>query len=203
MMAAKILRRSNVRRVVEPGVFSAGGRLEYLGGDLFSVATDCSVIDIVDACLRYTGPAHITIATWTSSTSSAEHAFRLLADAATLSVRFLVDHTFPSRQAEFCQALVERFGSAALLVAATHAKFAIVRSEHRAVAVVPSTNLNRHEQLETFDILDDPAAVALLEDVCAEATPLDCPRQASFFDDATYGRDLRRVGMSTRAGVIR
>lgn len=122
-----------------------------------------SLLDIIRAVLEVTGPADVTLSTWTAGIRDAETAGWLLGSGALRSLRILTDRSFPTRQPQYCRRLVELFGEQAIVVTRTHAKFATVRNDAWSVAIRSSMNLNKNKRWEQFDIDDDPAVADLFD----------------------------------------
>ena len=126
-----------------------------------------SVIHLLAAILAQTGPADVTISTWTAASREIDVAYNLLRDGRVRSLRFLVDFSFPRRQPRYCEQLRERFGDACLRVTKSHAKFLLIRNETWNLCVRTSMNLNENTRFETFEVSDDLAMAEFLESVVA------------------------------------
>jgi hypothetical protein len=111
-----------------------------------------SLIDIVSHVLSQTGPADVTIATWTMGVYDAEIAYSFVRDSRIKSMRFLLDPSMFSRRPELASVLVAGFGSESFRAVDSHAKFATIRGDNLAVTVRSSMNLNRNTRLESFDL---------------------------------------------------
>jgi hypothetical protein len=148
-------------------------RLTGLTGGQFSL------LDIVKACLRVSGPADVVVSTWTTGIRDAEAAQWLLENGAMRSFRLLTDTSFATRQPAYCAALLRRFGSGAVRVTRTHAKFALVFNEAWALVCRSSMNLNLNTRFEQFDLDDDRGMLAFfLEHVAAMPVGFDDRRAA-------------------------
>ena len=124
-----------------------------------------SLIDLVIACLRRTGPAHVTVATWTAAKAEVETAYRLLRESRVLSCQWLVDYSFPVRQPQYCERLRERFGDDCIRLGRTHAKFVLLKNDDWNIAIRTSMNLNTNPRFEQFELSDDPAMCGFLQEV--------------------------------------
>jgi hypothetical protein len=123
------------------------------GDDICGVTNgQFSLVDVVEHVLSQTGPADVSIATWTMGIYDAEQAYRFVTDKRIRSIRFVVDPSMFTRRPELAAVLVRAFGPDAFRAVNSHAKFATVRGDSLAVAVRSSMNLNRNERLESFDI---------------------------------------------------
>ena len=120
-----------------------------------------SMIDLLRATLEKTGPAHLSLSTWTAGIRDAQGAAFLLEQGSFLSCRLLVDRSFATRQPRYCAAVQRLFGDAAIRCTRTHAKVALLENDGWSVAIRSSMNLNRNPRFENFDI-DDNAAICAL-----------------------------------------
>lgn len=183
---------------------------------------DYSLIDIVDHCLSATGPADVTVSTWTAAGADLEFAMGFVLDGRVRSARWLVDFSFPQRQPAYFALLVDRFGAEAVRATANHAKFVLIRNGRWNLCVRTSMNLNLNKRLENVEISDDAGMADYLSSVVdelfvatsGEATVgnkpawnrktidgvgkvSDAAEVAKLFqEDGPTGRDLRRVGVS-------
>lgn len=121
-----------------------------------------SLMDAVIALLDKTGPAHVAISTWTAGTADLSRSAELLHDERFLSLRFLVDCSFPQRQPGYAQQLRRLFGDDAIRTTRTHAKFVVLTNDRWAVSVRTSMNLNENPRLETIEVTDDPGLAGFL-----------------------------------------
>ncbi len=173
----------------------------------------CSLADIILHLLAATGPADVTISTWTAAGSDITHANSLLTAGQIRSLRFIVDFSFPSRQPAYCTALREAFGDEAIRVTKTHAKFVLIRNERWNIALRTSMNLNKNTRLENFEISDDTELCDYLESFISALFGAQKPAEGfnqrpqdnvnqfeaitakKHFGDGDYDQDLRRTGL--------
>ena len=116
-----------------------------------------SCINVIEHCLKQTGPADVFIATWSASAGDIKAAHNFLQSGRIRTLKFLVDYSFKSRKPEFCDELVATFGYDAIRVSVTHAKFIMVRNEKWDLVIRTSMNLNFNPRFENFEISDDKA----------------------------------------------
>ena len=179
------------------------------GGAVFGLTKGSfSLIDLIRALLDLTGPAALTVSTWTAAKKEIDDAADLLRDGRITGLRWLVDYSFPRRQPAYCDALRERFGDDAIRVTKNHAKFAIVDNGSARYVLRTSMNLNKNARLEYFEVEDSPELADLLggvvDEVFREQLPGGCDRRPQdakddfarlgvVRDDAAsvYGRDLQ------------
>lgn len=114
-----------------------------------------SLIDALTAILKQTGPAHITLATWSAADADLRRAKALLASAAILSMRFIVDRSFATRHPSYCASMREFFGDECIRTTRSHAKFATITNDRWNLAIRTSMNLNHNPRLENLEISDD------------------------------------------------
>lgn len=216
--------REPKKRQLRPASYSADNARDAVG----AITTGCeiyglsngtfSLSDLILYLLETTGPADLTISTWTAANADITHANKLLTSGVIRSLRFVVDFSFPSRQPAYCTALREAFGDAAIRVTKTHAKFVLIRNDHWNLAVRTSMNLNANKRLENFEISDDTELCDYLHSFVADLfaaqdagqgftnRPIDNMRQfdtltaspapsQEFFSDSFFGNDLRRSGL--------
>jgi len=128
-----------------------------------------SLIELITHILDATGPAHVTISTWTAAGADLAHTHQLLADGRITTARWLVDFSFPSRQPAYCSQLRERFGDDSIRCTANHAKFVLIRNDSWSIAIRTSMNLNLNRRLESYEISDDAELCDWLETVIDDA----------------------------------
>jgi hypothetical protein len=155
-----------------------------------------SLVDALDALLRQTGSAHVSIATWTAAAADTERAEQLLRDDRIISMRWLVDRSFETRQPDYCATLRRLFGDAAIRTTRSHAKFATLRNESWDLAIRTSMNLNHNARLELIEVSDDPALADFLDAQFGEVFA----RQASGVMDGELP-PIRRIA-AIQAGIL-
>lgn len=134
-----------------------------------------SLIDALCAIIEQTGPADVTLATWTAADVDLSRAEALLAGAKITSMRYIVDRSFLTRMPHYCAAMRRLFGDECIRTTRSHAKWAVIRNERWNLAVRTSMNLNHNPRLENLEISDDPALADFLasvaDDLFAEQAP--------------------------------
>lgn len=155
---APIFRAAAFERAIETiGTLEPGARIVGLTKGQFSL------LDLIKAVLISTGPAHLTVSTWTAGIRDVDNVGMLIERGDLLSLRLLVDRSFPGRQPKYCQRVLEVFGEDAIRCTRTHAKFALIRNDDWAIVIRSSMNLNRNPRFEQFDLDDDPAMFEFFE----------------------------------------
>lgn len=127
-----------------------------------------SLIDLIEHVLRFTGPAEVTLSTWTAANADIGFATKLLTNGAITKLRFVVDFSFPTRQPAYCAALREAFGDDSIRITKNHAKFVLLRNKDWNVVLRTSMNLNENRRLESFEISDDFRIADWLQEVVDE-----------------------------------
>jgi hypothetical protein len=111
-----------------------------------------SLIDALCAILDQTGPAKVSISTWTAADAHLEATAALMESAQITDLRMIVDRSFESRQPRYCAHMRKVFGRECIRAIRTHAKFMLIRSETHNVVVRTSMNLNENPRLENIEI---------------------------------------------------
>ncbi len=127
-----------------------------------------SLTDLLTAVLDKTGPAALSISTWTAASASVQSMLDLLQTGQITRCRWLVDCTFVRRVPALVAQIRKEFGDDAIRVTRTHAKFATVTNDEWKVAIRSSMNLNSNPRLESYEIGHDPQLCAWLEGVMAD-----------------------------------
>lgn len=214
--------RQPVKRQIRPASYNASNAREEVGQitascEIYGLSNgEFSLSDIILHCLEATGPADVTISTWTAANADITHANSLLVSGAIKTLRFVVDFSFPTRQPAYCTALRQAFGDQAIRVTKTHAKFVLIRNQQWNLAIRTSMNLNANKRLENFEISDDPALCDYLSSFIDQLFTAQAPAQGfnvrpsdncklfdtltqsetNHFEDSPLGNDLRRSGIS-------
>ena len=136
------------------------------GGDIFGLTKgDFSMIDILRHIAAQIGPCRIDIGTWTAASAEIKQAEKMLADKNIITMRWLVDRSFPARQPEYYRSLLERFGQDSVRLARFHAKFILLENDEWSVAVRTSMNLNENKRIEFFEISEGSPISGYLREV--------------------------------------
>lgn len=125
-----------------------------------------SLIDLFAALLDVTGPARVSLSTWTAAHVDLSRVLDFLADGRVLSTRWLLDLSFTRRQPQIAARIRERFGQDAVRVTKNHAKFFTLTTEGAdpwRIVCRTSMNLNHNARLEDLTIAHDPALWRFLE----------------------------------------
>lgn len=115
-----------------------------------------SMLDMIAGLLEQTGPADVTVSTWTIAKSDADRLAVFLTSGMIRSFRLVIDRSFPTRYPEYCQTVIGHFGEGAIRMMRTHAKFAMVGNADWRLTCRASFNLNPNPRCEQFDLDDSP-----------------------------------------------
>jgi hypothetical protein len=204
--------RRVVRRVLSKlTAAEAIGELSH-GCEIFGLTKgQFSLVDVVEHCLATTGPAAVTMSTWTAGGADLEFAYALVGDGRIESLRFVVDFSFPRRQPAYCAALRERFGDDAVRLTKVHAKFVVIRNTAWAIVIRSSMNLNENRRLEWFEVSDDAGMASYLLEVCDSlfdgyaagaqfelGAGKNCRDFETWLGDGIDDRDVRRSGWTSQ-----
>lgn len=175
-------KRRDVVRTINAARAEAIGPLTK-GCEIFGLTKgQFSLVEILEHCLDYTGPAHLAISTWTAGGGDVQHLDWLVQNQKVLSCQWLLDASFPSRKWEYCELLAQRFGEDNLRFSSVHLKCILLKNADWNLCIRTGMNLNKCLRLEHFEISDDLELMrfllALFKSVRAEA--------------ATFGKAVHR-----------
>ncbi|MCZ6507090.1 MAG: hypothetical protein O7A04_03440 [Acidobacteria bacterium] len=199
-----------IRRSVQENASQAIAEFEP-GTDLCMLTKGrFSLIDLIRALLDKTGPADVTVSTWTAARREIDEASELLRETRIRSIQWLVDFSFCRRQPAYAAQLRERFGDDCIRSTMNHAKFVMIRNDEWSIVVRTSMNLNKNERLEYAEISQDERFADFLAETVREVfedqpvggwieeRPRDVKNQfdelgveVSSFEASSYGSDLR------------
>ena len=124
-----------------------------------------SLIELLEAVLGITGPAHIFLSTWTAAAADLTEVLQFLKTGKVLSAKFLIDFSFQRRQPEVAESIRQKFGADAIRVTKNHAKFFLVENAGWGLTCKTSMNLNTNPRFEDFDLSNDSALFAFMKDI--------------------------------------
>ena len=171
-------------RVSKRGTASqAIGKIEKETDTFILTYGQFSLIDALLAILDQTGPAHVTISTWTAAHAHLDVSAELMATAKILSFRMIVDRSFKTRQPEYFYHMQQLFGPESIRQIRTHAKFMTIRNDKFDIVVRTSMNLNENPRLENIEVSEnkdfadffEKIADGIFEEVDTEESKSDLP----------------------------
>lgn len=127
-----------------------------------------SLVQLIEACLELTGPASLTISTWTAARTDLTEILALLDSGSLTGTRWLVDFSLQRRSPELANKLRKQFGEDAIRVAKNHAKFAMIINDKWSLVLRTSMNLNHNPRFEDFTLAHDPELAAFLTAILDE-----------------------------------
>lgn len=138
-----------------------------------------SLIDLIQATLDITGPADVTIATWSSGFYDLEAAKNFQEDGRIRSIRFVMDSGRQKKGQAGVTDIADLFGEDSIITVRTHAKFVLIRNEDWDVCITSSMNLNKNIRTEQFEMTDDADRCELFADF-VDAAFREVPKSGSF-----------------------
>lgn len=127
-----------------------------------------SLLDLIAAVFEITGPAHLSLSTWTAAPHEIQSLGAMLQRGDVTGTRFLIDFSMARRDPAASSQLRETFGWDNVRVAQNHAKFAVFQNAAWKVVLRSSMNLNMNPRFEDFQIAHDPALAQFLNAILDE-----------------------------------
>ena len=124
-----------------------------------------SKIDALMAILDQTGPAHVTISTWTAAHAHLDRASELIASADILSFKMIVDRSFKTRKPQYFNQMIDLFGVECIREINAHSKFMIIENDKWHIVVRTSMNLTGNRRLENLEISESKEFTAFFNGV--------------------------------------
>lgn len=141
-----------------------------------------SLIDLIQATLDITGPADVTVATWSAGFYDLEAAKNFRDDGRMRSIRFIMDSGRQKKGQAGVHDIDELFGEDSIITIRTHAKFVLIRNDDWDVCITSSMNLNKNIRCEQFEMTDDVERCEMFESFVGAA-----------FDEAPASRSFGRT----------
>jgi hypothetical protein len=120
----------------------------------YATAAEWSTHDLIFYLLKFTGPIHLTAATWSVSAKATILLKQALQAKQLLSIRFLVDWRVRVRTPEFIALAREGFGD--VRISNCHAKAFVMHNAEWSVSVVGSANFTNNPRIEAGHISTNP-----------------------------------------------
>ena len=145
----RVLRTRSARIALEP--FIEGTDYEVLTNGEFSL------LDAILVLLERSGPAHVSISTYSAGIYDAEVVNRFIETGNILSIRFILDVAFKTLGGSkgYAVTLMDVFGEAAIRTTRNHAKFVTITNDTHAYSISSTGNLNENKRLELFYFSDN------------------------------------------------
>lgn len=167
----------SVRRKRAVECFSAAaaciGTLEA-GMALFAITRgQFSMIDAVLACLEQTGPARISLWTWTVAEYEVECLARLRMDGRITDGTLIIDYGARNKNASIIREWKDRFGQMAVRYVVNHAKIATIDGGGWRLLLLGSMNLNCNLRFEQLDVTEGGEDFELVKRIEADLPVLE------------------------------
>jgi hypothetical protein len=156
----RLFRQQTARDFV--GILTPGCHLYGLSKGQFSL------LDILRALSDQTGPAALTLSTWTAARADVSELATLTTENRFTSTRFLLDFSFQRREPALIAALRSRYGNGSVVMTRNHAKFILLHNARWNVVCRTSMNLNHNPRLEDVMIEDNPELHQFLDHIFHE-----------------------------------
>jgi hypothetical protein len=127
-----------------------------------------SMIDAIFHCLKETGPAAVSVWTWTIADYEVEAMAGLMARQEIASGRLIIDQSADRRNATIIEQWRQRFGDQQVRICKNHAKIARVWNEGFRLLLRGSMNLNFNPRFEQLDITEGGEDFNLVERIESE-----------------------------------
>jgi len=204
-MNVETVRRDNVTREFRHG--TRGESASRCIGDItkgcevFGLTKgDFSMIDILRHVAKQIGPCRIDIGTWTAAAAEIKQAFTMLEDKNIITMRWLVDRSFPARQGKYYASLLDKFGRNSVRLARFHAKFILLENDDFSVAIRTSMNLNENKRIEFYEISEGTPISGYLKQVVDYHFALPSEDSYSAFKDFDIEKEQAAAPTQARLG---
>ncbi len=204
-MNVETVRRDNVTREFRHG--TRGESASRCIGDItkgcevFGLTKgDFSMIDILRHVAKQIGPCRIDIGTWTAAAAEIKQAFTMLEDKNIITMRWLVDRSFPARQGKYYASLLDKFGHDSVRLARFHAKFILLENDEFSVAIRTSMNLNENKRIEFYEISEGTPISGYLKQVVDYHFALPSEDSYSAFKDFDIEKEQAAAPTQARLG---
>lgn len=123
-----------------------------------------SLISLIHSILKKTGPADVTISTWSAGWYDVQVVKDLINSGLVKKFRLVIDRSFKTRQKEYAIGVEQIFKPEDIRTTNTHSKFVLIKNNDYSVCVLSSMNLNENKRSENFDINTDEDVYNLFSD---------------------------------------
>lgn len=124
-----------------------------------------SMIDAVLACLDQTGPAEVSLWTWTVAEYEVQCLERLMQDGRVTGGRLIIDHGARNKNAGLIAQWKSVFGKNSVRYVLNHSKIATIKSDKFTILLRGSMNLNFNPRFEQFDLTEGGADYDLVKEI--------------------------------------
>jgi hypothetical protein len=127
-----------------------------------------SLLNLIQALFAISGPAHLSLSTWTAASHEIESLQAMAARGTITGLRCLIDFSMARREPAMTAQMREKLGRDNIRVAQTHSKFAIFQNALWKIVLRSSMNLNMNPRNEDFTVAHDPPLATFLNDILDE-----------------------------------
>ncbi len=127
-----------------------------------------SLLNLLQAVFLVTGPAHLSLSTWTAASHEIDSLAAMQARGDIAGIRLLIDFSMARREPAMTAQMREKLGRNNIRVAQTHSKFAVFQNTGWKVVLRSSMNLNMNPRNEDFTVAHDPELAAFLNAILDE-----------------------------------
>jgi len=134
-----------------------------------------AMIDMIQHVLSQTGPAAVSLWTWTIADYERDMIAALMANASITGATLLLDYSAGRKLPDMVNDWRDRFGESSVKIVRNHSKLARVWNDRYRVLLRGSMNLNFNPRFEQYDITEGGPDFDLVEAIEAEIPVL--PRE--------------------------
>lgn len=111
-----------------------------------------SLIDLIHCVLQFTGPADVSVTTWSAGIKDAANVRWMLDTDLMKSFRLITDHSYVGRKTKYIIPITDLFGKENIRTSRVHAKFVLIGNDNYRFCIRSSMNLNANGTCESFEI---------------------------------------------------
>jgi hypothetical protein len=137
-----------------------------------------SLLQLLQAVFLVTGPAHLSLSTWTAASHEIESLAAMQARGDITGLRLLIDFSMARREPAMTAQMREKLGRDNIRVAQTHSKFALFQNAEWKVCLRTSMNLNMNPRNEDYLVGHDPELAGFLNGILEEIWAKQKPEMA-------------------------
>lgn len=161
------------------------------GAALFAITRgQFSMIDATLACLDQTGPADVSIWTWTVAEYEIECMQRLRTDGRIRSATLVIDHGARNKNAGLIRQWKSTFGADSVRYVVNHSKIVTISNDRFRLLLRGSMNLNFNPRFEQFDLTEGGADFELVKSI---------ERELPVLADTASGEDVYKASKVAEA----
>jgi hypothetical protein len=124
-----------------------------------------SMIDAILACLDQTGPAKVSVWTWTVAEYEVEVLTRMMRDDRIIDGRMVIDHGARNKNSTIIRQWKDSFGENSVRYVVNHSKIATIENDEWKILLRGSMNLNYNPRFEQFDLTEGGADFDLVKEI--------------------------------------